>query len=818
MKSLLIFVNCLLIAGTAPAQQIDLSGKVVDSLEQRPLKGASITLYDANGQKIQRLLTDSTGNFKTKTDSLLAKSASISFSGYKEKKILFSYDGLLKQYKLGTLYLYPEASSLTEVVVKGARPPVSFKIDRQVYKPSQFANAANGNGVDVIRNLPSMSVNGQGEISFRGSASFLVLINGKPTQGDPAFVLSQLAAGSIENIEIITSPSAVYDADGKSGIINIITKTGAEDGWMLQTNVMGGVPALNDFNNRRYTNPQRFSVDVSASYRKNKWDASGGFNYLRNDMAGFREGDVYTIINNIKTSFPSTGERSFSRYNYGARLALSYQPNQSNTISTGFYIGKRFQSRVADLLYNNSKTDLSNNSSTAFTYFNQNTQEKEGVFTLANLDYTHMFADKSKLSFSGLFERADLTGNTYNNNLRYPFIADTIQYTWNPTTNPLNAYRIKADYSKSIGRATFQAGYQFRYDEQNGNFVYLTKVLGTANFVTDPAFTSRVDVTNHIHAAYLQYGSSYKKLDYSAGLRLEESVRNLSFSQANAKSRLSLTNLFPSVQFRYKSWNRGVLKAGYSRRIKRTNNYELNPFPEREHSETLEQGDPDLLPEFIGNYEVGAEQTFSKGNFFVTLYHQRIANPIQRVNKIFNDTILNRVFTNAGRATQTGFETNITLQVTKWWQFIAGGNIYKYQIKGNIFNGTIAISNNSWVYSINSTQSFTLPDNWIMQLSINYLSLRATAQGEDSRFVTPHFTVKKTTKDQRWYAQFQWLYMDGGLKFSNRQRITTSGTNFFTTTNYIYEPDQLQFSIGFNLARKNRKINLPVSEMGEKEF
>ncbi len=188
------------------------------------------------------------------------------------------------------------------------------------------------------------------------------------------------------------------------------------------------------------------------------------------------------------------------------------------------------------------------------------------------------------------------------------------------------------------------------------------------------------------------------------------------------------------------------------------------------------------------------------------------------MNKVFNDTILNRVYTNAGMATQTGFETNLTLQLTKWWQFIAGGNIYKYQVEGSIFNGSIAVNNSSWVYSINSTQSFTLPQNWTMQLSVNYLSLRATAQGEDSRFITPHFTVKKTTKDKRWYAQVQWLYIDAGMKISNRQRITTFGTDFFTTTNYIYEPDQLQLSIGFNLARKNRKINLPVSEMGEKEF
>jgi ferric enterobactin receptor len=224
------------------------------------------------------------------------------------------------------------------------------------------------------------------------------------------------------------------------------------------------------------------------------------------------------------------------------------------------------------------------------------------------------------------------------------------------------------------------------------------------------------------------------------------------------------------------------------------------------------------LPEFISNYEAGIEQSFSKGNLFATIYYQVTANPIQRVNKVFNDTILNRVFTNAGRATQIGMETNFNYQLTPWWNTVVGGNMYKFRIKGTLFNNTVAINNSSWVYSINSTQSFTLPKYWSMQLSVNYLSLRATAQGEDSYFLTPHFTLKKTTADRRWAFQLQWLNMDGGLNSSNRQRITTRGGGFFTTTRYIYETDQLQLSVGFSLSKKNRKVTLPQSEIGEKEF
>ncbi len=799
------------------AQNISISGKVVDSLSSKPLTGATILLSFKNNTT-KTVATNADGLFTVPVSSNFHIAVTIRFAGYQSKELLISNTNESNAIQLGTIVLSPIIASLAEVVVKGKKPPVAFKVDRQVFKTSTFANANGGSGVDVVRNLPSISVNGQGEISFRGSTSFLVLINGKPTQGDPSFVLSQLPANAIESIEVITSPSAAFDADGKSGIINIVTKTGTQDGWMLQANAMKGTPPINDFNNQRNKNPQRHGVDIAANYKQKNWDISSGINYLQNDITGFREGDVFTIVNNVKTSFPSNGERSFTRYNYGARLAVQYAVNDNNTIGTAFYIGKRFQSRVADLLYQNKRENISTGNTTQFTYFNENTQEKEGVFSLASVDYKHIFANKSFISFSGLYEGANLSGNTYNNNLAYPSLKDTLQYTFNPNQNPLHAYRIKADYTLKMGAGNFQMGYQYRYDTQNGNFTYLTKVLGTSNFLIDPQFTSNVKVVNNIHAGYIQYTSVLKNITYSTGIRVEYSDRNLQFSQNGGKEKLRLINLFPSLQIRYTGLQKTVLKWGLSRRIKRNNNFELNPFPEREHSETLEQGDPKLLPELIYNLETGIEKSIKNGSFYVTAYFQNIKNPIQRVNKVFNDSILNRVFTNAGSATQLGIEANFTQQITSFWQTVIGGNIYKYRIKGSIFNGGIAVNNSSWIFSFNSTQSFSLPKKWSLQLSVNYLSQRATAQGEDSYFLTPHLTVKKTSNNNKWNFQLQWLNIDAGMRISNIQRITTRGSNFYTTTNYIYEPDLIQFSVGFNITKKNRKITLPVSEIGEKEF
>jgi outer membrane receptor protein involved in Fe transport len=576
---------------------------------------------------------------------------------------------------------------------------------------------------------------------------------------------------------------------------------------------MGGLPPFNDFDNER--NPQRYSAEVSAGYRKNKWDLSTSINYLRNDISGRREGEVYTIINNVRTDFPSNGERSFERYNYGFRFAAGYELNEKSNLTGGFYYGKRFQIRDANLFYNNKRSSLpSGNEISTFDYYNPNRQQKEGTFTLANLAYEHKFSKTSSIVFTGLYERAALSGLTTNLNIPTPFSTDTLQYTRNPSTNPLDAFRLKADY-KNGG---ISAGYQFRYDVQDGNFLYLTQIPGTNDFEVDDEFTSAVKAINIIHAAYVQYEGKKDKLTYTGGLRMETTDRDLSFSKDNETRTLNLVNLFPNAQVRYSLANQWNIKTGFSRRIRRTNNFELNPFPEREHSETLEQGDPDLLPELIGTFELGVEHTYKKGNFFATPYFQQVKNPIQRTNKVYTDTILNRVFTNGEKATQIGMEIGNTHSFTKWWQSIAGFNIYYYKIFGNLFDNSIQAENQAWAFTLNLTQSFSFGKNWSGQLAVNYLSDRPTLQGEDSYFLNPSASLKKVSNDKRWSFQLLCQSADWGWGTSNKQRITTSGSDFFTTTNYIYEVNMIQFSVGFSLQKQNRKIVLPVSEIGEKEF
>ncbi|PST85285.1 TonB-dependent receptor [Pedobacter yulinensis] len=802
------------------AQGGSIKGLVFDQQTKRPIAYASVSvLKAADSTVVAGSLTKASGAFAFSGLTPGNYVLRVAFLGYHTKMtgtLNLTGNG---QIEAGTILLSLSETALDQVQVTGRHADALNKIDKQTYRADQFESARGGTAIDVLKNLPSVTINGEGEISMRGSAGFLVLVNGKPVLTDAQTVLSQLPANSLQNIELITAPSAKYDPDGKAGIINITTKKGADDGFTMTANAQAGLPSTGDHGNQEQ--PKRFGGDLTLNYRKGKWDLSAGGNYLRADVAGYREGDVYTLnfLNNTITRFPSNGERSFDKYNYAGRFSASYKADARNTFSAGLFLGHRFQSRLADILYTNSTADLTTQAvQKSITYFNSNLQTKEGGFSLGSLDYTHTFANKSTLTASALYEHANLYGNSKNRNLQYPNTADTIQYVLNPYKNPINGYRLRLDYATAIGTGKLESGYQFRYDTQDGQFDYF--VTPAVSQPDAARFRGSARAKNQINSFYTQYSGRESKLEYTAGLRYEYAARTVNLSYDPTPHQLKLSNLFPSANLLYTFKEGWQAKAGYSRRVQRTTNFELNPIPEREHSETLEQGDPDLLPEFVDLAELGLVRTFSKGSFFSTLYYQNIQNPIQRVNSVYADTILNRVFTNADRARSFGLEAGTNLQPASWWSLYLGGNIYNYKINGslNILGVTSYVSNANWVYSINVNTNFRLGPAWNLQGNVNYLSRRPTAQGEDSRFLVPNASLRKSFMNGRFAATLQWQNIDLGMKRSNRQRITTWGNDFYTTTNYIYETDVVMLNLSFNLNKLRGKMKLPASEFGDKEF
>ncbi|MCM4155802.1 TonB-dependent receptor [Gramella sp. AN32] len=227
----------LFLTGISSAQ---VSGKIMDASNNYPLEYATAALFEAGSNKlIKGVITDAKGSFKIPKVPVGTYFLEASFIGYQTRSVQqIVITPVTKNLELGNIPLDLSENQLNEVVVEGERSTVVSKIDRQVFDASKFRNSQGGSATDVIRNIPSVSVNGQGEISLRGSTGFVVLLNGSPVQGDPATLISQLPANAIASVEVITAPSAKYDPEGKAGILNIITKKGAADGNYAQINIL----------------------------------------------------------------------------------------------------------------------------------------------------------------------------------------------------------------------------------------------------------------------------------------------------------------------------------------------------------------------------------------------------------------------------------------------------------------------------------------------------------------------------------------------------------------------------------------------------
>ncbi|WP_158837841.1 outer membrane beta-barrel protein [Polaribacter sp. L3A8] len=843
-KKCVFLVLALIASQVATAQ---LTGKITDSEDNSPLEYATLALYNS-GNKIlvTGVVTNLEGLFSIENVKPGNYYLEASFIGYQiktVKPVVINKKGERKN--VGTISLIlGTGNQLNEVVVKSERSAVVHKIDRQVFDTKKYQSTVGGNAVDVVKNLPSITVDGLGDISVRGSKGFTVLINGKPTQGDASTILAQLPANALESVELITAPSAKYDPEGKGGILNIITKKRAINGTFAQVNVRGGFPSIEEYDTK--VAAKRYGIDATVNKRTDNWNISVGASYQRNDKTGRREGDMY-IVNtpeNKTTFLPSDGERSFDEVTYNGRFNVDYTPNKADSYSIGLFAGKRTKDRLADIIYtdNHAISPIgSDNRLYTFSYYNHNLRTRKGDFALGSFDYAHQFDNASKLSASILYEYTFLGGPTENDNLGHPNNNIVYQREYNTNDNPLYGTRFNLDYQwKPFSFGTLETGYQYRDLDHTGTFEYFRNENLVSKFTEDdlvPEFSSDVSLKRTIHSGYAQVTGSKSKWDYAAGVRLEfmdrvykEALR----SEANENVyNYDFVKLFPSASLQYKINDKTNIKTAYSKRVERTTTFKMNSFAEREHSEVFEQGDNELLPEFIDLVELGITKKLKGGNaVYATAYFRHVDNVINRVNTLayeksgaIIDSVINRVYSNVGKSNAVGLEVGATIKPTENWTNSLGVNVYNYAIDGVLnFNHrdgidrSYDIDSKSTIYSFNLNSTYNFGENASLQFTFNYLSDRNTAMGEDSRFYSPNLTFRKKFMDDRLTATLQWQNMDMGLLNTNEQRITTSGANFYTTTNYKYEVDMVSLNLSYTFNAAKNKSKFIDSEFGKKEF
>ena len=841
-KCSFLFILILMLSYTGSAQ---ITGRLVDQESNAALEYATATLYNQDGSINTGVITDKNGKFVLAGLPSGNYFLEMSFMGYESLKI----DNIVLENKetfidLGLLRLSIHTNQLSKVYLETEVPSVLHQIDREIFEASKFQNSVGGSAIDLIKNLPSITVTANGVLRARGSNSFSVLINGKPTQGDASIILSQLPANAVKSVELITAPSAKYDPEGTAGIINILTKSLSIEGDYAQVNIRGGFPPIQDYKTKEY--PQRFGIDAIYNTRTDKLNISLGASYQRNDISGRRVGglEIFDMANDVHRFLPSEGERSFDKVSYDTRLSVDYTPNYNNEFSLGVYAGRKQKDRLADIYYDNYSISPvgSQNRENEFAYYNHNLRTRLGDFTLASFDYTHLFENTSKLSASVLYEYTFLGGPTENDNVSDIDYSTIYQQEKNTNNNPLNGIRFNLDYSwKPTVFTSIETGYQYRHLDHMGEFKYERKNVeqGAFDFSLVPEFSSDIRLRRSIHSTYFQFSSKKENWNYIAGIRAESMDREyqeelVSDTQKRSPYDYGYFKLFPSLLLQYSLNDKTKLKAAYSKRVQRTTTFKMNSFAEREHSEVYEQGDNTLKPEFIDLFELGINKKFKGGNtVFANTYYRQTKNVINRVNTLAYesngeviDHILNRVYSNVGKSNTIGLEVGATLKSSENFTTFIGANLYSYAVDGVMGfehrdgkTRTYDIDSKSANYSLSINSTYDFWQNASLQFTLNYLSDRVTAMGEDSRFYTPNLILRKFFLQDNLAATLQWQNMDLGILNTNEQRITTSRANeFYTTTNYIYEVDMISLNLTYTFNKLRNKSKFIESEFGKKEF
>ena len=781
-----------------------ISGTVQDEKTGEVIPYANVSLWKKDSTVFQGTLSDPLGKFNFKKIPGNIAYVKVQALNYQSFNQSINVSNVLLDIRLK-----PENTFLTEVVVKGERASNSMQIDRQIFNAGQFQNSANGTGLDLIQRLPSVTVNVEGNIALRGSTGFVLLVDGKPSSRTPAEVLAQLPANLIDQVEVLTSPSAKYDADGKAGMINIITKKDSKIGTSWSGNLMNGG-----------TNPLRWGSDLMWTYAEKKWNIFAAADYRRFDIEGFRVGEIRTIYRDTLTYMPSKGIRDYRDFQYSIRAGGSFYPNATDVLNWSAYLGEKQTDRMANLHYQD--FIQTGNPLPLFSiqfksplkeFYNQNLFVRSGKFQTFTVDYSHVYANKSKLSALALYEYSEL-GGPLNNYDTYEGSNKLLLWERSTETSPLTALRFQLDYSLPLANnKKLEMGYHIRQIQHDGNFLFERLNPANQQWNSDPNFSDQMNLSQKIHAPYIQWSGVKNLFTYGIGLRSEMLSRQLThLAEPNKIYALDQIYLFPSFQGQWKLSETHSLRLAYSRRIERPTTKLMSPFKNHRHAETIENGDPNLLPEIADVFETGFSKAYTNISFTATAYVNILQDKVFRVNEIYSRTILGRTYTNAGNSQSTGMELTTEIKASKKWKIYLSGNLFQFDVRGK-FNG-IETTQNSFNYNFNGNTVFDISTRLRFAWDFNYLSKSVTTQGMDSELLLSNASLKYTL----WQNKGSLTFQAQNIFNTNIQTIQTQTRDFYSSTDYRKWDRVFLISLGFRINDRGQKVKSTKTDYGEKDF
>jgi outer membrane receptor protein involved in Fe transport len=613
---------------------------------------------------------------------------------------------------LGNIKLQADAKQLQAVTVVSNKSSMKLDIDKKVFNVDKNIVSAGGTALDVMRNVPSVQVDIDGNVALRNAAP-QIYIDGRPT----TLSLDQIPADAIESVEVITNPSAKYDASGgNAGILNIVLKKNKKSGYNgnLRTGVdkRGAVNAGGDFSVRQ----GKVNFTASAMINQNKSRTSGTTDRL--NLFEIPQTSIYQTNSN-KTSGGFMFGRIGMDYFITNRTTLSvggvkvhgeFNPNEIININT-------------DSLYSNiKKSSYSERLSTGTREFNAHGLQlgmkhlfpKEGEELTADLNYFSGKNGGNSLYVTNYFSSA---GGS-----------QTGQYQQQLINSGTNRFlTVQTDYVKPFKKIKLETGLRAqlrKLTNVNDNYVFNPS---TNKFELLQSATSNYKNNDNVYAAYVSVSGNKKDFGYKLGLRAESSEYDGTLLGSNTKFSNSYpVSLFPSLFLSQKLSNKQEVQFSVTRRVNRPNFFQLIPFVDYTDNLNITKGNPDLKPEFTQSYEMSYSKTFQKSNnLLASVYYKKTTDLITRyqdkgINPITGAEILVNTFLNANSSQAYGAELTSINYLTKWWDISTNLNLYNSKINTNNINGTSQDAMWSWFGKFNS--NFKLPSKYTVQLTATYQS------------------------------------------------------------------------------------------------
>ncbi|HVW97682.1 MAG TPA: TonB-dependent receptor [Mucilaginibacter sp.] len=747
---IILFLLCSLSIITLKAQQTasggSISGKLVDATNNEPLELATISIVrKSDNHPVKGMQTDLNGNFAIKgldDGQYILNATYVSYLPYSSNVITIAPGN--RTINLGNIKVAKGKSLLKEVTVTAQKSKIQLGIDKKTFNVDQSLVSQGGSATDLLSNVPSVQVDVDGNLSLRGSTSVRVLIDGKAsalTGSSIADVLQSIPASSIESIEVITNPSSKYEAEGQSGIINIILKKNTQKGFTgLASASVGTQNTYNGNFSLAYQN-SKINVYANYSYRKGSREGDGFSNKYTN---------IGDSVNQVQNQI-SDQSFTYRGQNIRSGISVNLSPNTTLGLTNNINLRSRDRNQNGNTLIYQDGTlinKLDQNSSSSgngtnldFSLDFDHKFKKKGEELTANVHYGHDRNHNSEDQFSDIYDYQLPVYNSY------------VQK--NADAGKGHDWDFQTDYTLPLTDGKFEAGYKtsINYDDDDYVVDTLNHVSGIYNY--NPFLSNRFIYKENINAAYASYQHQFGDFGIQVGARLEDThIRTMLMDSVTINHKQDYLRIYPSIFLTQKFSGNQTLQLSYTRRVSRPRGWQISPFIDQSDKLNYQQGNPDLRPEDTHSFELSYIKYWNAVTLTSSLYYRFTNDDIQRVTVPLTSTNVDTTLTtfqNVTSSSHAGYELIAKVSPLKIMDLTANVNVYYRHISGNTSLGLPTTSGYAW--NGNLTADLKPIKNLGIQLRGEYQAPQVITQG-------------------RMRAMY---HIDGGVKYDITKMLSVSG-------------------------------------------